>query len=314
MRMTDGRACVLTADVGGTFIKSALFSAEGDLLPGGVVETRVNSNGTAETIARSFHAVAQQMADHAERAGAVVRAIGIGTPGPFDYPEGRFLMDHKFRAVKGIPIRPWFTDVFGRVPIRFLHDAAALMLALVNEPAGSRYGRVAVATLGTGLGFALAVAGEVQVDAQGCPRVNVYDRPYRDGIAEDYVSRRGILARYRAVAGSGEGLDVVDVAGLAHGDDANALRVFRETGAMLGEILRPVLLEHRIECLFIGGQIARAGSLFEPSLRTALDGVPSLRAVQTVSDPTVLPLRGVFLDVLRNAALSPSPTRRNAGE
>jgi len=293
--MTDGRRCVVVADVGGTFVKSALFDTEGNLLPGGIVETRIDSGGTAETIARGFHAVARRMATHADRVHAVVQAIGISVPGPFDYEHGRFLMNHKYRTIKGIRIRPWFTDVFGPVPIRFVHDAAAAMMGLMTEPGMERYSRVAVVTLGTGLGFAMAIDGKVQLNGQGCPTISLFDRPYRNGIAEDYVSRRGILARYREYSGNHETLDVVDVATLAQGNDAHALTVFRETGTMLGEILRPVLIEQGIECLFIGGQIARSARLFDCSLRAALGVIPSLHAVQTVSDFTILPLRGAFL-------------------
>ena len=63
----------------------------------------------------------------------------------------------------------------------------------------------------------------------------------------------------------------------------DALHVFRETGTMLGEILSPVLVEHRIECLVIGGQIARASSLFQDALQAALRGIPSLRTIRPVS-------------------------------
>ena len=305
--MVDGRRCILAVDIGGTFIKSALFSPLGDILPGGVDETRVDSDGPAGTIERAFREVARRIAAHAARMGAVVRGVGVSTPGPFDYELGRSLMDHKYASVKGVCLRPWFTDALGNVPVRFLHDSAAFMLGLMDESEIGCHSRVAAATLGTGLGFALSIDGKVQTTAQGGPAVSLFDRPYRDGIAEDYVSRRGILARYRHVSGQHEALDVVDIAALAQKNDADALRVFRETGTMLGEILRPVLIEQRIECLVIGGQIARASSLFEDSLRTALGGIPSLRAVQPVSDFTVLPLRGAFLDVLRNAPeISPS--------
>jgi len=300
-KVTERRPCILAVDVGGTFLKSALFSQSGEMLSEGVDETPVDSDGAAKTIERVFREVTRRIAARAAQMGAVVRGVGVSVPGPFDYEQGRFLMDHKYASVKGACLRPWFTDTLGNVPIRFLHDAAACLLGLMGEPETGCYSRVAVATLGTGLGFALSIDGKVQTNARGGPAVSLFNRPYRDGIAEDYVSRRGILARYRRASGQDEALDVVDIAALAQKNDADALRVFRETGTMLGEILRPVLIEQRIECVVIGGQIARAGSLFEDSLRTALGGIPSLHAIQPVSDFTVLPLRGAFLDVLQNA-------------
>lgn len=303
--MTDAAWCIVAVDMGGTFIKSALFSPSGEILSEGVDEAPVDSGGPAEAIERAVREVTRRIAARAARMGAVVRGVGVSTPGPFDYEQGRCLMDHKYRAIKGISLRPWFTDALGNVPVRFLQDAAACMLSVMSELETGRYSRVAAVTLGTGLGFALCVDGKVQTNDQGGPAVSLFDRPYRNGIAEDYVSRRGILARYRHASGQDEALDVVDIAALAQKNDADALRVFRETGTMLGEILRPVLIEQRIECLVIGGQIARASSLFEDSLRTALGGIPSLHAVQPVSDFTVLPLRGAFLDVLRECSHFP---------
>jgi len=255
-KVTERRPCILAVDVGGTFLKSALFSQSGEMLSEGVDETPVDSDGAAKTIERVFREVTRRIAARAAQMGAVVRGVGVSVPGPFDYEQGRFLMDHKYASVKGACLRPWFTDTLGNVPIRFLHDAAACLLGLMGEPETGCYSRVAVATLGTGLGFALSIDGKVQTNARGGPAVSLFNRPYRDGIAEDYVSRRGILARYRRASGQDEALDVVDIAALAQKNDADALRVFRETGTMLGEILRPVLIEQRIECLVIGGQIS----------------------------------------------------------
>ena len=310
--MTDGYPRILAVDIGGTFIKSALFSPSGDILPGSADETRIDSDGTAEAIERSFRAVAHRMASRAERMGSVI-GVGISTPGPFDYERGCCLMDHKYRAIKGLGIRRWFTDVFGSVPIRFVHDATACMLGLMNELETDHYSRVAAVTLGTGLGFTISIDGKIQTNGHGGPAISLFDRPYRDGIAEDYVSRRGILARYRQASEQTEALDVVDIATLAQNDDLDALRIFQETGTMLGEILRVVLTEQQIECLVIGGQIARASRLFEASLRTALSEIPSLQTIQPVSDVTALPLRGAFLDVLQNTPEICSPKRKCVG-
>lgn len=295
-------------DVGGTSIKAALLSPSGDILSGGGKEAPVDSGGNADAIERRFRAVAAHLADRAKPFGNIVGA-GISIPGPFDYREGRFLMEHKYRSVKGISLRPWLTDEFGPVPVRFVHDAVAFLLGALASPDVHRYRRVAAVTLGTGLGFAWAVDGTAQTDAQGGPAISLFDRPYRNGIAEDYVSRRGIRSRYNEVSGDGDGLDVADIASQADKGDAGALRVFRDTGTMLGEILRPVLLDQEIECLVIGGQIARASRFFEDSLKDSLNGITALRAVQTASDLTALPLLGAFLHVLQCVGQGPTDLR-----
>ena len=67
---------------------------------------------------------------------------------------------------------------------------------------------------------------------------------------------------------------------------------------MLGEITAPVLTEYQIECMVVGGQIARSYDLFEKNLIEILKGVPSLRQVRPVSDFTGTPIRGAYAHLM----------------
>mgnify|MGYP000875223954 CR=1 FL=1 len=298
--MTQGDCCA-AVDVGGTFLKSALLTPAGEFIgePG---ETRVDSSGTAPEIEASFRGLARDIAKKAAGAGLRVVGVGVSTPGPFDYEGGRYMMEHKYAAIKGISVRPWLTDGLGDVPVCFVHDSTAYMLGLLMEPRISRYRNVAAVMLGTGLGFSLCVDGTILKNPQGGPGVSLYKQPYRDGIAEDYVARRGIIARYAAEVPGGQTVDVVDIAERARAGDAAARRVFAQTGAMLGEILRPVLEQYEVECLVAGGQIARSFDLFEAELRQALAGTRALKAILPALDFTGTPLRGAFAHLKRCVA------------
>ena len=213
---------------------------------------------------------------HSDRHGRPDRPsrIGVAIPGPFDYERGVFLMKHKFEAVYGESFR-----VLAGLPedadVRFVHD----VVAVLNGVLGMRDRRsdVALITLGTGLGFAYAKDGQVQVGPSGSPARPIYNIPWGDGILEDYASARGIRAAYERFGGDKETSAAI-IARKAYGGDEQALAAYSLLGETLGEALAPVLEELDITTLLVGGQISRSLSLFERPLSNALEGVTVLPA------------------------------------
>ncbi len=206
--------------------------------------------------------------------------VAVAIPGPFDYDNGVFLMKHKFAAVYG----ERFADLCHSErseespSFRFIHDVNAMLLGEMASGAGKGYDRVALVTLGTGLGFAMSLEGKLLKNEMGSPAVPIWNLPYRDGILEDYVSKRGFLRGYP------EGMTVKRLSELAFQGDSKALSRFSDTGAVLAQIVEPVLEEYKIECLLFGGQISRSFALFGPAVRTGLSDIPVLRYIGPVSD------------------------------
>lgn len=277
-------------DIGGTFIKCS----DGREIP-------IDSDGTREEIASSL----REALSGAEKA-------AVAIPGPFRYADGTFLMKHKFAAVYGEKFAelvapegncpavadnkaddpegncpavaenkadaPLGQSPSGAAPCyRFIHDVNCMLLGEMAGGAGKGYGRVALVTLGTGLGFALSLDGEILENELGSPRVIIYNRPFRDGILEDYVSKRGFLQGY-------PGLTVKELAQRAYESDAAALERFRDRGSILAAGIAPLLQEYGIQCLLFGGQISRSYSLLAQSVEEGLRKVASLQYVGPVSD------------------------------
>ena len=226
--MTRGK---LLLDVGGTFIKCS----DGREIP-------IDSAGGREDIVASLREAVGNAAE-----------VAVAIPGPFDYANGVFLMKHKFASVYGES----FADLAAGESCRFkfIHDVNGMLLGALQNPEFARFGRVALITLGTGLGFAVSVNGKLQCNAAGSPAVPLYNRPYREGIAEDYVSKRGIMRTWSELTGKPwpDGQTVKDVALSPEGKE-----VFARTGAYLAEAASPLLTELGIECLLLGGQILLA--------------------------------------------------------
>ncbi|MBQ7269108.1 MAG: ROK family protein [Bacteroidales bacterium] len=247
-------------DVGGTFIKCS---------DGRTVA--VDSDGSREEIVRALRCAVSGGAGE----DVPPSRVRVAVPGPFDYASGTFLMRHKFAAVYGEN----FADLAGlpRECFRYVHDVVAMLLG--NVAPGSP--NTALLTLGTGLGFALYVDGKVLKNDLGSPSVPIYNRPYREGVLEDFVSKRGIVGRYGNPA-----LSVKEIAERAFGGDERARRVFSETGEVLGENIALVLSEYGIQDVLLGGQISRSWQLFAPALARHLPSCLSVRPIKDFDNAT----------------------------
>ena len=267
----------LLLDIGGTFIKGALASAPGEF--SAQFEVPIDSAGNMESVRKSL----REAYEHGACAGKVAVAI----PGPFDYSTGTFLMQHKFASVYGLSFRT-LAGIPDSVPVSFVHDVNCMLAGEMAFGAARGYSNVALVTLGTGLGFALAVDGEILTAPSGSPAVGIWNMSYRDSILEDYVSARGIRRLY------GMEIGVKEIAAFAAAGDIAAQESFRYAGSILAETLEPVLNEYGTQCLLFGGQISRSFSLMEPALRSLLTFCPSLSHLGTVSDIS----RATFLGLM----------------
>ncbi len=256
--MTPGN---ILLDVGGTFIKCS----DGRSIP-------VDSNGSREEICASFR-------EAVGSTGNIAR-VAVAMPGPFDYSKGIFLMKHKFAAVYGES----FADVAGLpagTSLSFAHDVVAMLLGEVGPGSPN----TALATLGTGLGFAMFVDGKVLTNELGSPAVSIYNRPYRDGTLEDYASKRGITAAY-----GDNSLTVKEIAQRAFAGDAKAAEAFAQAGRVMGEGIAQVLADYGVRTLLLGGQISRSAALIIPALQAKL---PAGIEIRTISDFDNATFRGL---------------------
>ena len=288
--------CFLLLDVGGTFVKSVVATLGGELLPNTETSVPINSDGTREEIEQSFATVVANGKAIAEYNGYVLAGVGIAFPGPFDYNTGISYMTHKFAALEKLSVKEFFhslPEIGADMPVVFMHDVTAAVLGELNFGAAQGYNNVAIVTLGTGLGFSHTANGEIQYSAMGSPSVSIYNRPYREGVLEDYASKRGFLRAYAEVRGEAnpENLTVAMIGGMCGEGNADALKAFENVGDILATELKPLLAELNIECLLFGGQISRSFRFMEPTIARLKDEVSTLKHIATMQNlSTAAPL------------------------
>ncbi len=259
----------LLLDVGGTFIKCS----DGRKVP-------VDSDGSAEAIAS---ALKEAVGDFGG-----LESIGVCIPGPFDYRRGIFLMKHKFASVYGMS----FSEL-ARIPesvsLHFVHDVNAPLMGLLAIHPELGKETVALVTLGTGLGFSYAVDGVVRMNENLGPALSLYNRQFRDGILEDYVSRRALLRSYgKPLSG-----DVKELSERARAGDEEARAAFLEAGKAFAEGAGSLLRELGLKTVFFGGQIAKSFDLMRPAAEPLLPGV-KLLVVDDYGDATMKGLQASF--------------------
>ena len=121
--MTRNKAYIVM-DVGGTFIKSGLMSADGILIDGSQQTVPINSDGTKDEICNSLTSAVSQGIALCRYYGFSPAGVGICMPGPFNYITGISAMVHKFAAIKDIPLRDVIKEALDELdmPVVFGHD------------------------------------------------------------------------------------------------------------------------------------------------------------------------------------------------
>ncbi|MDF1571117.1 MAG: ROK family protein [Bacteroidales bacterium] len=253
------------ADIGGSHISCAAVDMKNHtIIDHTHASIDVDNKADASTIIRSWCNAIQQTL---EKAGTAIPAgIGLAMPGPFDYVNGIALFEGvgKFDHLNGVNVAEEMQKQLAfpdPVPVRFMNDATSFGVGAVWLEPELASRNVLALTLGTGFGSAfiidsLPVITDERVPEMGC----VYHLPYRDGIADDTFSTRGMIKAYKERTGKTAG-GVKEIAVRA-GTDEQAAETFRQFGAGLSEFLAPWVAKAAISEIIIGGNVTRSYDLF----------------------------------------------------
>lgn len=289
----------LAIDAGGTFLKSAVLSQQGDIFSESTFSVKSFSDCSIEMISQSFIEVVTNGLNFIHGKGMELGGIGIAFPGPFDIEKAVPLMHHKFNAIYGMNMRDFIWQACGvpnNIPVKFIHDANAVLAGELWKGNAVGYDNAAVVTLGTGLGFAISQNGKILCNEVGGPFLSIFKIPYKDGILEDYTAQRGFLKIYGELNGhkTTNKIRVADIGRWAEEGEVASIKTFQKVGEILSKALQNVIEERNIECLLFGGQISRSFHHIEPSLQSGLKNLRCLKQVSPVKNIDNAALLGVF--------------------
>ena len=196
-----------------------------------------------------------------------IKGLAICMPGPFDYTNGLcWIKDQsKYEHFYGLNVRYLFQgslNLSNEFPILFENDAVCFGKGEVFKDATNLSKKVIAVTLGTGLGVCFIDKGVSIVSGELVPADGeIYNLPFKEGMAEDYVSARGLLSAYKNLTGKNlnNGLELFN---LAVADDEVAIKVFEKMGEDLAAVVIPWLEKFEADSFIIGGKIANASEFF----------------------------------------------------
>ena len=262
------------SDIGGSHISCAAVDLEtGHVLSHSLSGRSVNNQASADEIISVWSdALAVSISKvPAEQ----VKGIGFAMPGPFDYVKGISYIKGvaKYESLYGLNITDAIAaklNVGDDFLFRYMNDVSAFAVGEAWGGSAIEYKKSLAITFGTGFGSAFIEDGIPVVDGPLVPRIGCfYHLPYRDGIADDYFSTRGLLGRYKKATGK-ELHGVKELAALAPADKVVS-DLFTDFGTNAALFLAPWLKKFDAEIMVLGGNISNAYDLFGKVLKETLE-------------------------------------------
>jgi predicted NBD/HSP70 family sugar kinase len=248
---------ILVLDVGGSHISAGLFNLRTAKLE------RWNCLPVLPAVSKDeFVTTVGTLADTLLPQQTLPEGIAVAIPNPFDYDRGISYMRHKYQQLYGQDLRQGLSQKLGCNPagIHFLNDAAAFLIGELDQGAAVGVRRGVGITLGTGVGSAFTVAGQIAVRGPGIPPGGeIWNLPYRDGVVETFLSTSTIQREYARLTGMRA--EVHEIAGFAR-EQPQARQTFKHFGQELGRVLRYTCAAFAPECIVLGGGISRAATEF----------------------------------------------------
>ncbi len=260
--------CILTADIGGSHISAAIYIINScTIQEESVIREDVISKGSADAIMTSWGKAFKQAL---KNSGQPVAGLSVAMPGPFDYEKGISYIRglDKYEALYGLNIKELLAGLLKPDPrmIRFRNDAESTIAGEVLAGAGKEFDRMMGVTLGTGFGSAYS-ENKITKD------INLGSEPYKDSIADEYLSTRWFLKRYNELTGIVLTDGVKELSSIAEKSKV-AQDIFKEFATNMADFLAKPVVQLKPDVLIVCGNIAKASGFFLPELTKALHPLP----------------------------------------
>jgi glucokinase len=158
--MTDitisSKRFVVGIDLGGTFVRAGLFDSQGSMLATNQVPIQAD-RGAEEGLERISALIEETVRGCGRQA---LDGIGIGATGPVDLFRGVIQNPYTLPGWEEVPIVARLQERFG-VPVSLENDADAAALGEYWMGAGKNVGLLVAVTVGTGIGTACIIEGEI---------------------------------------------------------------------------------------------------------------------------------------------------------
>ncbi|MDZ4993265.1 ROK family protein [Clostridium perfringens] len=256
----------IALDVGGSSVKSALVDNLGNVITKISVRDSL-ANEDKNTILKNFIEIIKLHILEGKKLERNIEGVGIAFPGPFDYKNGISLIEGigKYESLYGVNLKKELETFFPELEFKFKNDAHLYALGECNFREGKNFNKLLCICIGTGIGSAFVKNKNLLYEGENIPKEGwLYNTPFKDSIADDYISTRGMVrVAEKANISISTGKELYD---LACNNNQEALNVFKSFGKNLKEFMEQYVKKCNIEAIVIGGNISKAYEFFKEDL------------------------------------------------
>ena len=295
------KICQIGFDVGGTGLKASLIQS-GQLLETVTANTPAQAEPD-ETIALMARLILQLL-DKANDHKLEVNAVGMGIAGLIDGPNGVVITSPNLPAWKNVALSQKLTEHTG-LPVIIDNDVRTMALGEMAYGAGQNAKNMLCLTVGTGVGSAIIINGEIYRGASltagefghlmmvpeggrncGCGNRGCLETVAGTEavltLAQQYL-RKGLAPVLAERLATGQILTPQLVSEAAAAGDPGALSVWLEIGNWLGLALAGAVNLLNPEKIVIGGGISAAGDLLLQPIKQAIQLHAFTRPAESVN-------------------------------
>lgn len=265
---------VIGVDLGASKVACALVSPENQPVARTRIETRALDGPfvVADRVAESVRELlAQAPAD------VRIERVGVCSPGPLDHLAGMIYDPPNLTGWRDVPFAAMLAERLG-LEVYLEHDAKASAIAEFHLGAGRGAQNMALIIIGTGVGAAIILDGEVYrgptnsageighitVDLNG-PICTCGS----NGCVEAYAGGPAIMRSY-AYSTRRRVESAREVAQAAEEGDPIAIRVFQDAGRAVGAAVATLAMLMDVDTFVLFGSVVKAGELLLAPARAAV--------------------------------------------
>ncbi|MGL5877794.1 MAG: ROK family protein [Xenococcaceae cyanobacterium] len=256
---------VIGVDLGGTAIKLGRVSLDGTCTQFLSVDTPQPS--TPEAVTNAIARAIEQLKQNSN-----CLAIGVGTPGPADASGRIAKIAINLDNWHDVPLADWLEEKTN-LPVTVANDANCAGLGEAWIGAGKNFRHAIMLTLGTGVGGAIIINGELFAGHYGAAgelgliTLNPDGYPCNSG-------NRGSLEQYLSIGAirRATGKDPEELGRLAIMGDELALEFWQNYGKLLGAGLASLIYVLTPEVVIIGGGVSASSKFFFPATIDEIEG------------------------------------------
>ncbi|MCF3122495.1 ROK family transcriptional regulator [Streptomyces arenae] len=273
LRLRTRDHAVAGVDLGASHCRVALMDIGGDTLA--LREDPLSIADGPQAVLGHVERTLHGLLDECGHGVDALQAIGVGVPGPVEFSTGRPVDPPIMPGWHQYPIPEFFADRFGA---RALVDNDVNVMALAEQRRAfpdTRY--LLYIKVGTGIGCGIVADGRLHRGAQGSAgdighiRVGDLEDPCRCGNSGCLEAVAGGAALARRLADLGlEASSGSDVVRLVKSGNRDAVRMVREAGRAVGEVLAGLVNFFNPDTVVVGGALAAVHDQLLAGVREAV--------------------------------------------